>query len=209
MYLPQARTDHLVVRELPEETLVYDLERNKAHCLNRTVALVWRLCDGTRSPAALCEVAKEKLRLQDAEALVHLALEQLGRRNLLAEASAPAAPGRAIVAAGSPAKTGCRRHRPAAHLEHHGHGCGAQSQPTMTVGEANSLRATTIANKTAFTGGQHVSACKPAQSSWSSASSLRKPWYTTLIATRRTVSIGQSPWSGCHCDGKHVRRPYS
>ena len=45
-YLPAARTSGLVVRELAEETLVYDEERHRAHCLNRTAALVWRHCDG-------------------------------------------------------------------------------------------------------------------------------------------------------------------
>jgi hypothetical protein len=46
MYLPQARTEGLTVRELAEETLVYDKERHKAHCLNRTAACVWKHCDG-------------------------------------------------------------------------------------------------------------------------------------------------------------------
>ena len=32
--------------ELPEETLMYDRERHKALCLNRTSSLVWRRCDG-------------------------------------------------------------------------------------------------------------------------------------------------------------------
>ena len=31
--LPQARTDNLVIRELDDETLVYDMERDEAHCL--------------------------------------------------------------------------------------------------------------------------------------------------------------------------------
>ena len=44
--LPRARTSDLVIRELDDETLVYDTERDKAHCLNRTAALVWEQCDG-------------------------------------------------------------------------------------------------------------------------------------------------------------------
>ena len=44
--LPRARTDNLVIRELDDETLVYDTARDEAHCLNRTAALVWKLCDG-------------------------------------------------------------------------------------------------------------------------------------------------------------------
>ena len=44
--LPHARVNELIVRELPEETLVYDQKHDKAHCLNRAAALVWRHCDG-------------------------------------------------------------------------------------------------------------------------------------------------------------------
>ena len=32
--MPRARQDELVVEELPDETLVYDLKRHKARCLN-------------------------------------------------------------------------------------------------------------------------------------------------------------------------------
>jgi len=40
--LPRARKDGLVIKELVNETLVYDLERDEAHCLNQTAALVWK-----------------------------------------------------------------------------------------------------------------------------------------------------------------------
>jgi len=48
--LPQARSEDLVIQDIGDEVLVYDLTRHKAHCLNRTAALVWRKCDGTRTP---------------------------------------------------------------------------------------------------------------------------------------------------------------
>ena len=38
--MPRARQDELIVEELQDETLVYDLQRHKARCLNRTAALV-------------------------------------------------------------------------------------------------------------------------------------------------------------------------
>ena len=44
--LPRMREQGLVVDDLPDEVLVYDLDRHQAHCLNRTAALVWRHCDG-------------------------------------------------------------------------------------------------------------------------------------------------------------------
>lgn len=43
---PLARSENLVVEELGDEVLVYDLERHRAHCLSVTAALVWRRCDG-------------------------------------------------------------------------------------------------------------------------------------------------------------------
>lgn len=37
---PLARSEGLVIQEMPDEVLVYDLETNKAHCLNETAAFV-------------------------------------------------------------------------------------------------------------------------------------------------------------------------
>jgi hypothetical protein len=90
---PVARKDKLTTSELPEETLVYDLESHKLHCLNRPSALVWRHCDGRHDLAALEALLARELGLsaEEAAAAARLALEQLGRRNLLQEAPAPAA----------------------------------------------------------------------------------------------------------------------
>jgi hypothetical protein len=38
---PKKRRKGLVVHALPDETLVYDLENDRALCLNRTAALVF------------------------------------------------------------------------------------------------------------------------------------------------------------------------
>ena len=48
---PQARTEGLVIKALPDEILVHDLARHRTHCLNGAAAAVWRLCDGRRTPA--------------------------------------------------------------------------------------------------------------------------------------------------------------
>lgn len=83
-FRPRARTDNLVVRELPEEVLVYDLGRHAAVCLNRTAALVWKRCDGRTSVGELSRALAAELRTEGgAEELVWLALEQLGRDCLL------------------------------------------------------------------------------------------------------------------------------
>jgi hypothetical protein len=52
---PTARKSGLVVQEVPNEVLVFDLESNKAHCLNDTAAMVWKSCDGKTS---VPEIAK-------------------------------------------------------------------------------------------------------------------------------------------------------
>ena len=50
---PRARRTRLIVRRLPEETLVYDLESSRAHCLGPIAASVWRRCDGRSSAARI------------------------------------------------------------------------------------------------------------------------------------------------------------
>ena len=53
VHLPRIRKQKLIVDELPDEVLVYDLDRHKAHCLNSTAAMVWRRCDGKTRPAEI------------------------------------------------------------------------------------------------------------------------------------------------------------
>jgi Coenzyme PQQ synthesis protein D (PqqD) len=81
--LPKARAENLVVRELPEETLVYDVRSHEAHCLNRTAALVWKCCDGKTPVAAMAARVASELGVARDEALVRSALAQLGGTGLL------------------------------------------------------------------------------------------------------------------------------
>ena len=82
---PRAREDGLVVQELEDETLVYDLGNHKAHCLNRAARAVWRLCDGTRDEAALARLLGKELAGGADEDVVRLALRDLDRARLLRE----------------------------------------------------------------------------------------------------------------------------
>ena len=82
---PHARTDGLVVQELPEETVVYDLHRHKAHCLNPTSAFVWKQCDGKSSIAEIAALLPRELDLPPDEEIVRLALERLEQVHLLRE----------------------------------------------------------------------------------------------------------------------------
>jgi len=86
---PRARRDGLVVQDLADETLVYDLQRDRAHCLNRTAALVWRRCDGRTSVAGLANLLQDAVGLPAAEAVVWMALERLGKAHLLQERITP------------------------------------------------------------------------------------------------------------------------
>ncbi|MEO8435580.1 MAG: PqqD family protein [Pyrinomonadaceae bacterium] len=81
--LPRARREKLVIQEMAEEVLVYDLERDQAHCLNQTAAMVWKHCDGESDAAMIAGRLTEELRAPVDERMVWFALEQLGRDRLL------------------------------------------------------------------------------------------------------------------------------
>ncbi len=89
---PAARKDHLVVRDLPEETLVYDLENDRAHCLSPVAARVWRLCDGKRTVREIAERLRATGQADADEDMIWVALERLGKSRLLLER--PVRPGR-------------------------------------------------------------------------------------------------------------------
>lgn len=80
---PQAREEGLVVQELPDEVLVYDLERHKAHCLNQTAALVWKRCDGKRTVRQIAAGLSGELKAPVDGQAVWFAVQQLGKARLL------------------------------------------------------------------------------------------------------------------------------
>jgi len=81
---PSVRRDGIVVRDLPEETLVYDRRSHEAHCLNRTAAAVFRAAAGTRSVVVIAAGLDAATAGADERGrAVHLALEELGRAGLL------------------------------------------------------------------------------------------------------------------------------
>ncbi len=80
---PQARMNGIVVEELADEVLVYDLDRDRAHCLNQTAANVWKLCDGNSSPAEIATRLGVELEPAAAQEVVWAAIDQLGRAGLL------------------------------------------------------------------------------------------------------------------------------
>jgi hypothetical protein len=86
---PIARKQGLVIQELPDEVLVYDLDRDRAHCLNETAAFVWQRCDGRNTTAQIARTLGEQFGCAVDENVVWLALDLLGRNQLLERSWTP------------------------------------------------------------------------------------------------------------------------
>ena len=82
---PIARKDDLVIQEVGEEILVYDLRTNKAICLNQTSALVWQNCDGKKDAMEIAKKIEKELGSNVSEDFVWFAVNQLEKENLLIE----------------------------------------------------------------------------------------------------------------------------
>jgi hypothetical protein len=102
--LPKARTDNLVVRELDDETLVYDMDRDQAHCLNQTAALVWKQCDGKTTASEAARALKKELDAPVDADVIWLAVTQLQRFHLVdVSGKSPAVSRRDLVLKYAPA----------------------------------------------------------------------------------------------------------
>jgi hypothetical protein len=80
---PTARTAGLIVRDLGDEVVVYELESHRGHCLNRTAALVWRACDGRRTVGSIAARLGRELGVPADEGLVRYTLRKLREARLL------------------------------------------------------------------------------------------------------------------------------
>ena len=75
LLLPKVRRSGIVVQEIENEVLVYDLKTHKAFCLNETSSIIFNHCDGKRS-------AKELKRThQLTDEIIYLALDQFKKEN--------------------------------------------------------------------------------------------------------------------------------
>ncbi len=77
--LPSAHNSDLVVQELENETLLYDMQNHKAFCLNETCSIIWKNCDGQTKTKELAD--KNNL----TEELIELAINELQKYNLIKE----------------------------------------------------------------------------------------------------------------------------
>jgi Coenzyme PQQ synthesis protein D (PqqD) len=86
---PLARKEGLVIQELPDEVLVYDLDRDRAHCLNETAAFVWQNCDGRATTDQIARSLSKKLNAPIDEKVVWFAVDQLRRNHLMTDGEIP------------------------------------------------------------------------------------------------------------------------
>ena len=89
LLLPFARKSGIVVRELADEVMVYDLERHTAHCLNPTAVAVWKRCDGQASASDVASALEQEWGTPVPASLVLLAARQLDQAHLF-ETALPA-----------------------------------------------------------------------------------------------------------------------
>src|SRR5215213_10389544 len=73
---PKQRTSDIVVQDYNDEILIYDLRENKAHCLNKTSAEIWRACNGSKSMDELAE-------MYGGREIVWLAVNEMHSRHLV------------------------------------------------------------------------------------------------------------------------------
>jgi hypothetical protein len=81
--LPLARQLGLIIEELPDEVLVYDSDRDTALCLNRSIAFVWRHCDGKTTPERMARLVEQEFQVGEGCEIVSLALSRLEKAHLL------------------------------------------------------------------------------------------------------------------------------
>ncbi len=85
--LPRVRDRRdLIVEEMADEVLVYDSRSQKAHCLNRSAALVWNHCDGRTTHSQMLKLLTAA-KLASDEDVIQMALQQLASAGLLEPAA--------------------------------------------------------------------------------------------------------------------------
>lgn len=81
---PVARTERLVVENVGDEAVIYDLDTNVAHALKPLAAAVFMYADGKNSPAEIAELVSYRVDASVSEDDVNDALAQLDSLSLLA-----------------------------------------------------------------------------------------------------------------------------
>lgn len=85
---PLAINGNIVEQELKGELLIYDLKRHQAFGLNKTMAYIWKKCDGAHSVRDISEAMAAETKTPVVEDLIWLAIDELEQNRLL-EFNAP------------------------------------------------------------------------------------------------------------------------
>jgi hypothetical protein len=86
------RIENVHVESIDGELCVYDIVRQQVHALNHTAAFVWQRCDGRTAPVEMAAALSADLSIDEAEAVVRLALQELEAAQLLAAPVGAVAP---------------------------------------------------------------------------------------------------------------------
>lgn len=81
--LPKARQSNIVLQDLGDELLIYDLKYDRALCLNKIAREVWQACSGSNTTEEIAQVVSKKGRIVVNEALVKLTIKQIKEERLL------------------------------------------------------------------------------------------------------------------------------
>ena len=80
---PLQQSAELVVQNLEDELLIYNLQTNQAICLNQTAALVWQNCDGKSGVSEIKQKLEKELGASVSKELVLFAISELNEKGLL------------------------------------------------------------------------------------------------------------------------------
>lgn len=80
---PVSRQSGILVQDLENELLIYDLRINRAYCLNQTSAMVFQLSDGDKTVSEISELMSKRLGILVGEDFIYLALRDLKKESLL------------------------------------------------------------------------------------------------------------------------------
>ena len=83
--LPRARHEDLLVEEVANETLIYDLQRHRAHCLNASAELIWKHCDGKTTVGEMKSILEKRYHSEMDDDLIKYTIDKLAKANLLDE----------------------------------------------------------------------------------------------------------------------------
>ncbi|MFV0389277.1 MAG: PqqD family protein [Pyrinomonadaceae bacterium] len=84
---PKSRENEIVTQKTNDDLLLFDLESNNAYCLNSSNALIYSLCDGTRTIEQITEAFNRSSKSQVSADFIHLGIKGLSENRLIEDDS--------------------------------------------------------------------------------------------------------------------------